>query len=305
MKTHRWLSVTLVLVAGLTQVQCSPTPVYASSVSVKVVQSYDSLGFVVDWQAPVVGNSRQYPTAGYNVRVIEVLGDTLAATYTTATVDTLWAQMPPLGETLDYYAAVQTVDTQGQESETWALSDTETWITTSLAPNPPSGVNVDTVVGSLIIDSVVTITHADARTKSDLRDYILGFDSLPDWAPVDFMSDTLGYWFDAFSDTLRFGFVLYSGVAPVECCCQMITDPIGTHPCDAIALVSVQGQVPGSDRIEYRRAADFTANVDPSVSFGANMPAKGVMLLPEYQLQNRRTYAFLHRSDHLLPLLGG
>lgn len=241
-----------------------------------LTQSFDSLGAIVTWSPPSPGGLRRFPLSGYYVRVVEdVVGDTLASSFVAApaTGDTLWQGMPPLGDTLVFYAAVASVDTAGNESAVWALSNTIVWVTTPLLPLAPDSVRVDTTMGALVIDSLQVITHANADTTN------------------------AGMYRLLVADTLRFAAVLYSGRSPVECCCQAITDPIGTHPCDQVQLVSVRSLVPqGYETVPYRRASAFEMSGDTTAVhaknvIGATLMARGNFLLPEVMTRKRRAYA--------------
>ena len=283
----RWLSIAAVCLVGLLQVECRPQTASAEDnpsnaprnveVAVVVNQAFDSIGAIVDWAAPPPGGIRRFPLSGYNVRVVhDVVGDTLASSFVAhpTTEDTLWMGMPPLGDTLAFYAAVASVDTAGFQSEIWALSNVIVWVTTPLLPLAPDSVNIDTMMGALVIDSLQVITHANADTTN------------------------AGLYRLLVADTLRFAAVLFSGPSPVECCCQVITDPIGTHPCDQVQLVSVRSLVPSGYRtIPYVRAARFNLTGDTTATLakatiGARMMARGNMLLPELLWQQRRAYAW-------------
>jgi len=220
--------------------------------SLIATQAFDSIGAVVTWESATPTDQRQYPLAGYNVRLVQdVVGDTLASSFVVATVlaDTLWFDMPPLGDTLVFYAAANAEDTQGQVSP-WGISDPFIWVTTPLLPNTPGGVNVDTTIGALIIDSLRVIT----------RD---------------------GIFATVVGDTLRLAAVLYSGLWPVECCCQMFDDPIGTHPCDDVQLVTLGSVMPPEQEVfKYVRASHCQGS-------GSMIADTGTMVRTSYMRQRR------------------
>lgn len=275
----RLLGIAFLCVIALSQVQCKPASANAETnpantprrvgLSAVFTQSYDSLGAIVTWTAPPAGGVRRFPLAGYNVRIVrDLVGDTLVGSYIAAplTIDTLWLAMPALGDTLVFYAAVSSVDTVGQESETWALSNSLTWVTTSLLPFAPESVAVDTAIGSLIIDSLQIIA----------RDGVFGVS-----AP---------------GDTTRLAAILYSGSLAVECCCQAVTDPPGTHPCDNVELVDLGFLLPqGQDVIPYVRAESIRGATDfPLIA------DKGVIVRSNSMRRRRRAHAFLYRVEVLL-----
>lgn len=175
-------------------------------------QTYDSLGVIVAWSAGEPPNARQYPVAGHNIEVRETVSDTvLVSSYvTSALVDTLWMVMPAIGDTVEFYGAVNAQDVKSMVSG-WAASPSVTWVTTPLAPNAPGGVTVDTAMGTLIIDSIQVLAER----------FTIGI-----------------------GDTVRLAAVLYSGPWPVECCCPALTDPPDTHPCDDVTLVDLGSVLP-------------------------------------------------------------
>ena len=247
-----------VCLVGLSQVQCTPTPASAENprnvkMSLIATQAFDSIGAVVTWASAAPSNPRQYPLAGYNVRLVrDAVGDTLASSFVDAPglIDTLWMDMPPLGDTLVFYAAVNARDTHGQESETWGLSDPFVWVTEPLLPNTPGGVNVDTTIGALIIDSLQLIA----------RD---------------------GIFATVVGDTTRLAAVLYSGPWPVECCCTDFSDPIGTHPCDAVELVTLSSVLPPEqEAFKFVRAAHFEGH-------GRALADTGTLVRTEYMRWHR------------------
>lgn len=239
--------------------------------TVMPTQNNDSILAIVRWREPPPGGLRRFPLHGYNVRAVqEVVGDTLAASYAErpAVIDSLVLVMPPLGESVVFYAALNSVDSAGQESAVWALSDPFTWTTTPLLPLPPESVRVDTAMGALILDSLQIVTHANAPRTPDGS-----------------------YWIPAL-DTLRFAAVVYSGSVPVECCCPRLTDPVGTHPCDQIQLWSLRPLLsPGQTWAPYIRAPGFVFSGADKYRAMITMRTRGGFLLPEYLTQRRVAYA--------------
>lgn len=222
---------------------------HSVAVTTVVAQSFDSVGAVVEWRAPPEGGARRFPIGSYRVRIVEYGADTLAASDAAGTIDTLWLDMPPLGDSVIFYAVVATVDTTGMESG-WVGSNIVTWITTPLAPLPPESVRVDTTY-ALVIDSLVVVGRQFEITVGD---------------------------------TTRLGAVLYSGSVPVACCCPELTDPIGTHPCDDVTVYSVSPMLPhGTTGVRYMRAPLFVARGSPDGAV-MRLAAEGVLPLPEYQL---------------------
>lgn len=240
-------------------------------------QTGDSIGAVTHWKLPPPGGVRRFPLASFNLQAIEDgTGDVLGFSSVTATTvdDTVWIPMPPLGDSFFFIVNVVSVDNAGNESPPTS-STMQTWVTTPLMPLPPDSVvvHIDTSQNALVFDSLHVITHANA-----LR------------APNG------NYWLPNIGDTLRFAAVLYSAGTPVQCCCQLMTDPPGTHPCDGITLGSIRSLWPGQTTVPYVRAGAFKVVGDTSQAVLArvNLPARGKTMLPEYKLWARQRYALQH-----------
>jgi hypothetical protein len=243
------------------------------SVELLVPQSYDSLGAVITWVAPPPGGLRRFPLASYDVWIENTDGSNLAQSSVVPTTlsDTLWTPMPPLGDTLWFQAFVASVDTSGMRSEATS-SNIIVWITTPLAPLAPSTVNVDTTIGMrLVIDSLRVLARGGPPYEMEVN------------------------------DTLRFAAVLYSGDYPVECCCQLITDPIGTHPCDDVELVNLGSIFPGLT-VPYRRSDRFTTI---GASWSIPMKPSGEFLHPQHQLQRRWLSSILGKRSPVSARLYG
>lgn len=252
------------------------------SLEVNMVQAGDSIVVTVRWKAPATGG-RYYPIDRYLVRLVEQRsGDTLAASQVDhpTTEAVFQFPLPPLGDSTAGYAALTSVDTAGSESARepggptiWALSDPFIWLTTPLPPLLPESVTVDTSLGVLVIDSLLILTHANAP-------------QLPD-----------GSYLIPRHDTLRMAAVLYSGSAAVECCCQRLTDPLGTHPCDQVELSSLRPLLqPGQRLAPFIRSSGFKVSGDLSRAHKVTMAARGTFLLPEYARQRRALYAHSNRT---------
>lgn len=277
---RKFILVALVCILAIVHVHCRPEPVSAEAppnvALAPAFQTTDSIGFVVMWEAPDPPTANQLPLVGFNVRLIhQTVGDTLVSSMAgpTTYIDSLpQIEAPPVGDSLIVIAAVNSFDTQGNES-TWTLSEVFVWVRPIVAPNPPGTVTVDTVLGALVIDSLQVITHASAPQAPD------------------------GSFLFNVGDTLRFAAVLFSGPSPVECCCEVITDPPGTHPCDAVQLVSVQSLIPEGRYVPYIRSDRFTMTGDVAPEkleiIGASLRSRGAFLLPRYQLIQRQMQALV------------
>lgn len=129
-----------------TWIACSTAEAEAPvSVSMMVLtpQQSDSLGFVLAW-GPVTQGPREFAIDHYETRLIEA-ADTLASQATTLSIDTLWAPMPALGDSLTVKGCVATVDVAGVQAVGWLCSRTMVVHVTALPPSLPDSIWIDSI----------------------------------------------------------------------------------------------------------------------------------------------------------------